>query len=443
MLWTAGLVLFVFLGLTGLVLDQAFQRTAEQSVEEKLRIHIYGLLSVTEVTEGELFLPEALQEPRFNNPGSGLFALVRNRAGAEVWRSPSAVTLEVSEADSSLPYPALQPGEDRFSQLSDSGMFYLAYKVLWLGAEAEADAADEFVFVVMESPDGYRSQLNSFRNNLWGWLVLVAIALIAVQAMVMNWGLRPLGELARDLSEIEAGHQDVLSGDYPKELTGLTRNLNLLISSERTQREKYRTTMADLAHSIKTPLAILKGSAARLEESETTQDVRQTIDEQVGRMDEIVSYQLARAMSDASSLIKRSIAVVPVAERLVAAMAKVYPDVNVDLRTEAATFFGDERDLMELLGNLVDNACKYGRGHVVISISSHASSVEIVVEDDGGGIPEAQRADVLRRGARLDSKAAGQGIGLAVVMEIVDRYGGTICTDASGLGGLKIRVVFT
>jgi two-component system sensor histidine kinase PhoQ len=265
---------------------------------------------------------------------------------------------------------------------------------------------------------------------------------MAVQAMVMNWGLRPLGELARDLGNIEAGQQDVLSGDYPKELTGVTRNLNVLISSERTQREKYRTTMADLAHSIKTPLAILKGSAARLEGSGNNQDVRQTIDEQVDRMDEIVGYQLARAMSDASSLIKRSIAVLPVAERLVAAMNKVYPDVNVDLRAEAATFFGDERDLMELLGNLVDNACKYGRGRVTISISGGASQVVFVVEDDGPGIPQAQRDEVLRRGARLDTKAAGQGIGLAVVMEIVDRYGGEIGIDASGLGGLKVTVIF-
>jgi len=218
--------------------------------------------------------------------------------------------------------------------------------------------------------------------------------------------------------------------------------LNVLISSERTQREKYRTTMADLAHSIKTPLAILKGSAASLENTGNTLDVRQTIDEQVDRMDEIVGYQLSRAMSDASSLIKRSIKVLPVAERLVAAMKKVYPDIHIDLRAEPATFFGDERDLMEVLGNLVDNACKYGRGLVILSVAGGADQTELVIEDDGPGVPEGQRAEVLQRGARLDSKAAGQGIGLAVVTEIVDRYDGVIGIESSGLGGLKVTVVF-
>jgi two-component system sensor histidine kinase PhoQ len=163
-------------------------------------------------------------------------------------------------------------------------------------------------------------------------------------------------------------------------------------------------------------------------------------------MDEIVGYQLERAMSNASSLIKRSIAVLPVAERLVEAMRKVYPNVDVDLRADsgrAATFFGDERDLMELLGNLVDNACKYGRGRVVLSVLSQSEDqIEIIVEDDGPGIPEDLRASVLERGARLDSKAAGQGIGLAVVMEIVDRYSGRIDIDASGLGGLRVLVLF-
>ena len=443
MLWSAALVLFVFLGLMGLVLDQAFQRTAEQSVEEKLRIQIYGLLSVTEVVEGAIFLPEAMQEPRFNNPGSGLFALVRNRDDLEVWRSPSAVTLELPEADLSPQYIALQPGEDRFARMPSANVFYLAYKVLWLG---EGDEEEEFVFVVMESVDGYESQLTSFRNNLWGWLLLVSIALIVVQALVMNWGMKPLGELARDLRKIEEGKQDALSGDYPAELTGVTRNLNVLISSERTQRDKYRTTMADLAHSIKTPLAILKGSAANMTDAKSLDEVRETIDQQVDRMDEIVGYQLERAMSNASSLIKRSIAVLPVAERLVEAMGKVYPNVDVDLRADsgrAATFFGDERDLMELLGNLVDNACKYGRGRVVLSVVSQSEDqIEIIVEDDGPGIPEDLRASVLERGARLDSKAAGQGIGLAVVMEIVDRYSGRIDIDASGLGGLRVLVLF-
>tara|TARA_R110002073_G_scaffold4201_16_gene27839 strand:- start:6773 stop:8098 length:1326 start_codon:yes stop_codon:yes gene_type:complete len=440
MLWSAAIVMFVFFGLMGVVLDQAFQRSVEQSVEEKLRIQIYGLLSVTEVDQGELFLPEALQEPRFNNPGSGLYALVRNDGGQELWRSPSTITLDLSPQQIESQYGALQPGEERFEKLANHNVFYLSYKILWVGA---GDEAQEFVFVVMESEDAYLKQLSRFRNNLWGWLVLVGVLLIAAQALMMNWGLKPLAGLATDLAAIESGDRQSLGRDYPRELSGVTRNLNILISSERTQREKYRTTMADLAHSIKTPLAILKGSAAQLETGASVPEVVQTIDEQVGRMDEIVGYQLARAMSDASSLIKSNIEVAPVVERLVAAMAKVYPDHSINLEKNPCSFFGDERDLMELLGNLVDNACKYGKSQVAIHLAeSTAQGTEIIVEDDGPGIPVAQRAGVLQRGARLDSKAQGQGIGLAVVVEIVDRYQGKIEIAESDLGGAKITLKF-
>lgn len=440
-LWSAAIVLFVFLGVTGVVLDQAFQRTAEQSVEEKLRIQIYGLLSVTEVDLGEILLPEALQEPRFNNPGSGLFAIVRGGDGAELWRSTSAIPLEFSPAQLVSQYTELLPGEHRFSRMSGPDVFYLSYKVLWVGSGEESL---EYVFVVMESVDSYESELSSFRSNLWGWLVLVGIALIFVQALVMNWGLKPLGALARDLEAIESGKQEGLTAAYPEELTGVTKNLNILISSERTQREKYRTTMADLAHSIKTPLAILKSSASQMSTSpDSLEEIQSTIDTQVDRMDEIVGYQLERAMSDASSLIKRAIDVEPVVNRLQVAMQKVYPQTAINLEVTAATFFGDERDLMEMLGNLLDNACKYSRGSVALTVRPvEDAGIEIRIEDDGPGIPEARREQVLERGTRMDSRAPGQGIGLAVVTEIVARYDGAITIEDSRLGGALIRLSF-
>lgn len=439
-LWSAAIVLFVFLGITGLVLDQAFQRSTEQSIAEKLRIQIYGILSVTEVDEGEILLPDALQEPRFNNPGSGLFAIVRDGTGQELWRSESGITLDISPQTYSQQHNDLEPGQDRFALMASDSMFYLAYKVLWLGA---GDESYEYVFVVMESDEGYRNQLTSYRNNLWGWLALVGVALILVQGFVMNWGLKPLGKLAQDLAAIENGEQEGLDGDYPQELTGVTKNLNILISSERTQREKYRTTMADLAHSIKTPLAILKNGANELNQStESITEVRSIIDDQVGRMDEIVGYQLERAMSDASSLIKRSIAVAPVIDKLQMAMQKVYPSTAFDMSAAPCTFFGDERDLMELLGNLIDNGCKYGRSSIKLRAEEIPDGLELIVEDDGPGIPLERRKQVLERGTRMDSRAPGQGIGLAVVTEIVDRYDGEIEVDHSDLGGAKITVRF-
>lgn len=441
-LWSAAIVLLVFLSLTGLVLDQAFQRTAEQGIAEKLRIQIYGLLSVTELDQGQILLPEALQEPRFNNPGSGLLALVRDGQGTEVWRSESGITLDLSPQQSERQYQALRPGQDRFAKLESEQLFYLAYKILWLDAD---ERSYEYTFIVMESVDGYETQLTSFRNNLWGWLGLVGVALILVQALVMNWGLRSLSELAKDLEAIESGEQNSLTASYPKELTGVTKNLNVLIASERSQREKYRTTMADLAHSIKTPLAILKNAANDMPaDLQRGEGVKSLIDEQVSRMDEIVGYQLERARTSRSSVIKRSIDVEPVMKKLQLALQKVYPDTAFSTAVETSTFFGDERDFMEILGNLIDNACKYGRSTVALSSKSlEGGTLIVVVEDDGPGIPKTKRKGVLERGARMDSRAPGQGIGLAVVLEIVDRYGGDITIDESTLGGARISIRFS
>lgn len=458
LLLTAGIVLFTFLGLTGLVLDQAFQRSAEEGVSERLLLHIYGLLAVTEESNGDIYLPEQLQEPDFNRPGTGLYGLVMTTAGEELWRSSSAVDLEIDQADRQDLYANLQTGVERFglTEAADGdGMFYLSYRVRW---EGSGQSNNTYVFVVLQSMEPYLSEIQAFRNNLWGWLLGVAVVLIAVQAVVMHWGLSPLGKLARDLKAIEDGEQDFLEEDYPAEIEGVTRNLNLLLSSERQRREKYRTSLADLAHSLKTPLAILRGTSSTLEYiresgSGDLESVKNTVDEQVERMDQIVGYQLERAVATSSNLIKKSIEVKPVAERLITAMNKVYEagEINLELVADKCQFFGDERDLMELLGNLVDNACKYGEKHVRVTIGEPArvldysvgdspASVVIVVEDDGEGIPTEDRDTVLRRGVRADTGEQGYGIGLAVVGEIADRYSGSITIDDSPLGGAKFVV---
>ena len=445
LLISASLVLFIFLGLMGVVLDQAFRNSAENSIAERLKIQIYGLLSVTEFDSHKLTLPEILQEPRFNNPGSDLFALVLNDMGEEQWRSPSSIDLVLSQPN--LLYQNLEPGKEKFGQvITDSTThFYLSYKILWLGS---GELATPFTFVVIQTKETYFREITSYRNNLWGWLVGVTLLLIAVQAVVMKWGLSPLGDLASDLKAIEDGSQSFLDGEYPDEIEGVTKNLNLLLSSERAQREQYRTTMADLAHSLKTPLAILKGSSNQLEYkgANSISDIQETINEQVTRMDEIIGYQLERAVLDSSPLIKKSIMVRPIIDKLISAMSKVYADkqVEIELNYQDCTFFGDERDLMEVLGNIIDNAYKYGSHRVRIELGrTKGIDLKIVVEDDGAGIEDSDRSKILSRGSRLDSSELGQGIGLAVVVEIVNRYGGQIEIEDSILGGAKVCIIFS
>lgn len=430
----------VFLGLMGFVLDRAFQRSAEQAVQEKLLIHIYGLLAVSDENDGELFLPDELQEPQFNSLGSGLYGLVMAAEGQELWQSPSALDLQLGPDHKVTLHANLEPGKQRFGRLQDKSgdsrrdsLFYLSYKILWQGS---GNQVTPYVYSVLENMKPYNKEVAGFRNSLWGWLLAVVLVLVVVQAAIMSWGLRPLQSLAEDLKAIEDGHQEYLQGEYPSEIDGVTRNLNLLLSSERQQREKYRTTLADLAHSLKTPLAILQGAPE--------DNIRETLNEQIARMNEIVSYQLERAVTKSPGLIRKSIEVKPIVDKLVNAMAKVYQDKDVDIESFVmdCAFFGDERDLIELLGNVLDNACKYGKGKVKLALNApeRGGDLIIVIEDDGPGIATADRKAVLQRGERLDTRESGQGIGLAVVNEIVNRYGGKITLDESILGGARVTI---
>jgi two-component system sensor histidine kinase PhoQ len=464
LLITATVVLFVFLGLTGIVLDQAFRSSAKRGESEKLLVQIYGLLAVAEASENGLYLPDQLQEPGFNQLGSGLYGIVSDDVGNELWRSPSALDLELSSFQIRQISNAVSTGEQVFGMLkTETGidLFYFSYGILW---QHSNDSTAAYVFTALETTRPVDAEISSFRQNLWFWLGGAVLVLILVQAIVMSWGLSPLRRLAEDLTLIESGESDYLKGEYPTEIDGVTRNLNLLLANERKQRERYKTTLADLAHSLKTPLAILKGSAGSLNlngtelggtDQETPDgsgshdsklmEILRTIDLQIDRMDQLVSYQLQRSVIASPNTIRKSFAVEPLIENLVAAMNKVYEErhLHFGLFVEDCQFFGDERDLMEIMGNLVDNACKYGNGRLEIRASNTADGerLQFRVDDDGPGIPPENREKVLQRGMRADTSEPGQGIGLAVVTDIVDSYNGEIGISDSPLGGAQIQIL--
>lgn len=446
MLVSGALVLVVFLGVMGLVLDTAYRESARQSVSERLLLHIYALIAATEEVQTQtalsLYLPEDLSEPHFNNMGSGLFGVVYDGAGQEIWRSRSAIGISLDDAATAQFLAADTPGVMTFEAMLSNGgqneLFYLTYPIIWQSDFGES----AFTYVVMQSFDPYQNEVATFRNNLWGWLIAGVVVLVGVQAAIMYWGLLPIAGLEKDLKAIEQGNQSYLEGEYPREIAGVTRSLNLLLASERDQRERYRTTLADLAHSLKTPLAILKTGAARSDVA--PEEVSAAMIEQVDRMNEIVSYQLERAVSSSSSLVKQHVDIVPILKKLTSAMRRVYLEKQLLLedRVSPATFPGDERDLLEMLGNLLDNACKYGEQRVRLTAGAFNGQLRFVVEDDGAGINEADRSRVLERGTRLDTQQSGQGIGLAVVAEIVERYGGEIDIGTSELGGAGITLSF-
>ena len=444
MLCSATLVLMVFLGVLGGVVDNAFRQSAGQAVSERLQLHSYALIAASvEDDQGgavDLYLPTELQEPDFNTMGSGLFGFVFTRGGNEVWRSGSALDLDLGDAEKAVLLAQDTAGVVTFSELPAAAgrgpLFYLTYPVIWESALGDA----RFFYVVLQDFTSYGNEVAAFRESLWGWLIAAVVVLVVLQAAIMYWGLLPIAGLEHDLKAIEEGRQEYLVGQYPTEINGVTRSLNLLLSEERAQRERYRTTLADLAHSLKTPLAILKAEAEKPDQ--TVKQVAAAMDQQVTRMTDIVSYQLERAVSSSSKLFRNLTPVGPVIDKLVTTIKKVYQEKNIDFlkQVSPADFPGDERDLMELLGNLLDNACKYGAGRVKIIAVVVKDSVQLTVEDNGPGIPASDRARVLERGLRLDSREAGQGIGLAIVAEIVDRYNGQIVIRDSDLGGARVIV---
>jgi len=444
-------LLFVFLGLTGIVLDRAFRDSVEAGAAEQLQLQIYVLLAALEEEDGDFYLLEDLREPRFGQLNSGLYGFVSSTYAGELWRSESALDLRLENPG--VLTMNVTVGESVFTRTNaadNEELFVLNYGILW------DDGISEYNFSVMETSVPYYSEINEFRTSLWSWLGGVSILLLALQVLFLRWGLSPLHRMARDLKLIEVGKREQLEGTYPKELKIVTDNLNLLIKSERKQQAKYRTTLADLAHSLKTPLAVISGVTAKLARGEGSglpEDAgnqMDTVEEQLDRMNQIISYQLQRAVqSNGSSSLARQVRVKDVIAKILQALDKVYANKAIqhsESIDERAVFHGDERDLMEVLGNVLDNAYKYGHGELQVMVTVNKGKgpdqLSIVVEDDGPGIAVDQRQYVLQRGARADTLAQGQGIGLAVVTDIVASYGGMIDVDNSKLGGARIQIVF-
>ncbi|MGH8750913.1 MAG: ATP-binding protein [Burkholderiales bacterium] len=428
---SAALVLTAFTLLTGVALDQAFRDSAKSARQERLLGEVYLLLAAAEVSaDGHITLPQTLQEARFSLPGSGLYAAITDALDKTVWRSPSSLGV-------AAPFPELVlPGEKRFSELSDpAGMRYFveSYGVNWLAGTTPV----KLTFHVIEDMQAFDEQMVQYRNDLWSWLGATALLLLLAQALVMHWGLRPLHQVAAEVSAIEAGGKERITGDYPEELKRLTDNLNTLIEHEHARQKRYRDALADLAHSLKTPLAVLRGAPG------SDAALSATVEEQVQRMDKIVDYQLQRAATSGHARIAARVAVKSAAEKIFSSLRKIYSDKNIVFQLfvdDAICFRGDEGDLMELLGNLLDNACKWCRHTVRLSAALAGQQVQISVEDDGPGISAAQARQLSQRGVRMDQAVPGHGIGLAVARDIVDAYQGSIQISRSALGGAEFNV---
>ena len=437
LLVSVSVLMLFFFGATIVVLDTAFVSAGEQAREDILDGHLMQLLAAAEPNnDGMLDLPMELFESGFNTIGSGLYGELRGEGDAVLWQSSSALSLVLRFGE-----PA-DLGVRLFArdQLVDgTPLLSLSLAVQW---EFEDGSLRPYVFQVSESLDAFNSQVARFRRQLFGWFAAVAVIMLLAIAVLMRSLLRPLRQVETEIGEIEGGDRASLSEDFPTELSGVARNMNLLIDSERARSERYRDTLDNLAHSLKTPLAAVR---ALLADSSKEAKFGDKVNEQIDRMDEIVRYQLRKPASAAGKLV---LAPVPVEEevvRLVKGLQKVYrdkqPEISVSVEPNMQ-FRGDTGDFLELSGNLLDNACKWCKGRVRIAVSPASDSGGMVmrVDDDGPGIPEDSVEALLNRGTRLDENTPGHGIGLAIVNDIARSYGGTLTIAKSELGGAAVVI---
>jgi len=432
------LLLLVFFGLIVAVLDSAFRSAALEAERDLLDSRMIMLLASAEPADGNrLVLPVDLPEPLFGAPGSGLYGAIVRRGDGLVWRSDSAIGIEIPWGAA----PATGERSFRRLELADgTPLLALSMGIDW---EFPDGAVQAYVVHVASGLDSLNAQVASFRGQLLVWFGLVAALLLASLALLLRWLLRPLAQIETEITEIEAGDRPALSAGYPAELAGVARNLNQLIERERARAERHRRTLQDLAHSLKTPLAAMRS----LLESDGRRDA---LGDQVGRMEEIVRYQLSKPLAGSGATLgAEPVPVETELGRLADGLGKVYRqrDLRYDLEVEPGLrFHGDRGDLLELAGNLMENAWKWGESRVRVTAARAADAATprrglvLSVEDDGPGIPDGDESSLLERGRRLDESKPGQGIGLSVVVELAEAYGGGVEVGRSDLGGARVTV---
>ena len=410
------IILATIVGFMGFAVQQSHLETTEVALKKELQGLIFTLLTGTEVSDTGLLVKD-LPEAELYIPGSGLYAQIYSSDDPSRWESPSLLGVTIT-------FPEGIPGQYIYqsSETTEGDFLAVSFTVIW---EVESGAEHRYTFSVAKNLSEYNEAIAHFQQNIWGWLVVMAVMLLFIQVVILSWGLKPLRQVADDLVAIKKGDKHQLTGIYPEELVELTSSLNDLLSNERALQTRYRHSLGDLAHSLKTPLAVLQGEAERCEQS--NQSV-QTFLDQIERMNRIVKYQLHRAVSTGGGTLAAPLTVAPIAVKIINSLFKVYAEKSVQCHqalSPEAVFHGEEGDLYEILGNIIDNAFKWCDRQVVVTVLEvegrrKRSAVKLVIEDDGPGVPEDKKAQILQRGVRADEKTPGWGIGLSIVTEIVD-----------------------
>lgn len=425
----AALVLVAFMAGAGLAVQRAHADSVRDAHFARLQSTVYLLLARAELDDaGALVMPAGFAEPRLALPQSGLYASILQVARNEEWRSPSSVGV-------APPFrrEGVRTGEWRREALPGGPNGYLAvsYGVNWAAGQSEAP----LVLSVVEDRAGFEREIAVFARTLWTWLGGAGVLLLLAQILLLRWALAPLARVAAEIRRIEGGEQQRIEGRYPTEIAPLTDNLNTLIQQERVRQGRYKEALSFLAHSLKTPLAVLRNALA------SPQELPAAVQQQVARMDDIVQHQLGRARAGGATRFAPPVLLAPVLDRIRDALGKVYADKDVAIATACApdlTWRIDEGDLFEILGNTMDNAAKWARSRVAVRASREDGRLLLRIEDDGPGFSDTE--SVLQIHVRGDERVPGHGVGLAVVNELVASHHGELKLARGALGGALVEI---
>ncbi len=428
----------VMLPIIGLTLTNAFEEQLNLAMKNELKAYSYSIFTVAEVEDNQLLMPELLLENQFNISKSGLYALITklpkdnqasNSQSKPLWQSASLLTLSLP---SSLPLPDV--GQTMLSKINLAGNSHLLYS--FSASFSDNGQAFDITLHLIKDQQAFLTALNDFKQKLWTWLLVLMVVFIFVQIVWLLWTLKPLTVLSRELEHIEKGQKKALDAIYPLELQHVTQQLNALLATEENQRTRYRNALSDLAHSLKNPLAVIQSQA----------DISASSSEQLQLINRIIEHQLKRAQSAGQASWHLGVQVIPVVDKLISTLAKIYHDNKLTFAVDVdpkAVFKGDEADLMEILGNVLDNACKAAKHKVSINIVILEKRLTIEIADDGDGIAASQRDVILSRGGRADTYQAGHGIGLAIVNDLVSSYQGQLTiTNSAKLKGAAFTIIF-
>ncbi|MFT6977184.1 MAG: two-component system sensor histidine kinase PhoQ [Shewanella psychromarinicola] len=426
---SALLLILVLLPIIGITLNNAFETQVNVAAKNQLKAYVYSVLAMAEVEDNQLQMPSHLLENQFNVIGSGLYALITTKDNQLLWTSNSFLGLNTPI---NLPKPATGRSTFDSIMINDKPLLIYSFSVSF----ATSEQPFTMTLHIIKNKQEYLQQIQKFSNTLWTWLLILTALLVIVQLSWLLWTLKPLGQFSQELTAVEQGTSMQLSTHYPVELQKVAKQLNTLLQTEQNQRKRYRNALADLAHSLKTPLAVIQTQA----------DLSEASLEQINRINQIIAYQLRRAQSAAGSGWHLGISVDSIAVRLVRTLTKIYQHRNLTIEyhpNKQARFKGDEADLTEMLGNVLDNACKAAKTRVTLTLKQQDNQLWMTIEDDGEGIPEEKQQHIFERGIRADTYAQGHGIGLAIVRDLVDSYHGNLTVGQSAsLQGAKFEFTF-